>query len=232
MRTIFRAVAYKRAANINNTIVGFKTPADANRTSAINLARAFPESPNVCSASGDASNPGGCNILPSHEQTEQLVNRYFSNTGMLFPYIHKPSFVETYSHIREQNFRGNVRRTFLGLLNMVLAMAAWSESGRQSTTRTTSHFESAIFYQRAQELCGKPMQRGTSLETGKERDLSNFDQFIPNIVHASAISPLDEPVPPGNSTVRPNLGRTRFGSQSSHVNRDPFQRSIAQIARR
>uniref|UniRef100_A0A0B7KNK2 Zn(2)-C6 fungal-type domain-containing protein n=1 Tax=Bionectria ochroleuca TaxID=29856 RepID=A0A0B7KNK2_BIOOC len=165
MRTIFRAVAYKRAANINNTIVGFKTPADANRTSAINLARAFPESPNVCSASGDASNPGGCNILPSHEQTEQLVNRYFSNTGMLFPYIHKPSFVETYSHIREQNFRGNVRRTFLGLLNMVLAMAAWSESGRQSTTRTTSHFESAIFYQRAQELCGKPMQRGTSLET-------------------------------------------------------------------
>lgn len=174
MRTIFRAVAYKRATNMNNAIAGFKNPADANRTSAINLARAFPESPNVCTASGDASSPGGCNILPSHEQTEQLVNRYFSNTGMLFPYIHKPTFVETYSHICEQNFRGNVRRTFLGLLNMVLAMAAWSESGRQSTAETTSHFESAIFYQRAQELCGKSMQRGTSLETGKKRETFQY----------------------------------------------------------
>ncbi|PTD04758.1 hypothetical protein FCULG_00000093, partial [Fusarium culmorum] len=60
-------------------------------------------------------------------------------------------------------FRTDVRRTWLGLLNMILAMATctscWEDSGSET------HFEeSDIFYRRAQELCQTQMFRGTTLE--------------------------------------------------------------------
>jgi hypothetical protein len=42
--------------------------------------------------------------------------------GLLFPYIYPPVFLETYHQMVQENFTG-VRRTWLGLLNMILAMS-------------------------------------------------------------------------------------------------------------
>ncbi|EEU34766.1 uncharacterized protein NECHADRAFT_44681, partial [Fusarium vanettenii 77-13-4] len=67
---------------------------------------------------------------------------------------------------RASGFRTNVRRTWLGLLNMIFAMATctscWEESG------SDYRFEqSDVYYRRARELCQTQMFRGTTLEIGK-----------------------------------------------------------------
>lgn len=106
--------------------------------------------------------------LPSELETRALMRSYFSNTGLLFPYIHEPTFLETYEHLKADNFT-QVRRTWLGLLNMILAMAS-STSACSDKSTTDIRLESDVFYQRAYELCKRQMLRGTSLETGQWLD--------------------------------------------------------------
>lgn len=102
--------------------------------------------------------------LPPDGETEDLIRQYFSNTGMLFPYIHEQSFLDTYWEMKQNKFRTSVRRTWLGLLNMMLAMVTCA-SGRDKGHQAV--MESEVFYTRAQELCKKQMLRGTTLEAGK-----------------------------------------------------------------
>ncbi|RTE73557.1 hypothetical protein BHE90_012026 [Fusarium euwallaceae] len=106
------------------------------------------------------------NILPPDQEMQRLIRAYFSNTGLLFPYIHEEAFLDTYERFRASGFRTNVRRTWLGLLNMIFAMATctscWEESG------SDYRFEqSDVYYRRARELCQIQMFRGTTLEIGK-----------------------------------------------------------------
>ena len=97
-------------------------------------------------------------------ETLALVKTYFSNSGLLFPYIHEETFLETYEIMERDNFHG-VRRTWLGLFHMVLALA-------RSTTVDTDFdagermLLSETYYQRARGICGEQMMRGTSLEVG------------------------------------------------------------------
>ncbi|WZH39126.1 Zn2-C6 fungal-type domain-containing protein [Fusarium acuminatum] len=105
----------------------------------------------------------GVNLLPPDEVMKRLISAYFANTGLLFPFIHQQEFLDTYERFQASGFRTDVRRTWLGLLNMILAMATctscWEDSGSET------HFEeSDIFYRRAQELCQTQMFRGTTLE--------------------------------------------------------------------
>ncbi|KAH7141726.1 c6 zinc finger domain-containing protein [Dactylonectria macrodidyma] len=111
----------------------------------------------------DMINP---NYLPPDNETQALVSQYFANTGMLFPYIHESSFIETYQQLRQRQFRVQVRRTWLGLLNMILAMATCAAGRGQVDPHSSSTFmQSDAFYRRAQELCKTQMLRGTTLET-------------------------------------------------------------------
>jgi hypothetical protein len=110
------------------------------------------------------------NILPPDHEMQRLIRAYFSNTGLLFPYIHEEAFLDTYERFRASGFRTNVRRTWLGLLNMIFAMATctscWEESG------SDYRFEqSDVYYRRARELCQTQMFRGTTLEIGKASTL-------------------------------------------------------------
>uniref|UniRef100_A0A0B7JQX4 Xylanolytic transcriptional activator regulatory domain-containing protein n=1 Tax=Bionectria ochroleuca TaxID=29856 RepID=A0A0B7JQX4_BIOOC len=72
---------------------------------------------------GELENAVQANILPPEEETEKLIRSYFSNTGLLFPFIHEDTFLATYNRMRDQHYRANIRRTWLGLLNMIVAMA-------------------------------------------------------------------------------------------------------------
>lgn len=102
--------------------------------------------------------------LPLAHETSQLVHKYFTDTGLLFPYIYPPSFLETYRGMTESNLK--VRRTWLGLLNMILAMAKITASpdGEPAEQRIAA---ADVFYKRSLSLCGKEMLRGTTLEVGR-----------------------------------------------------------------
>jgi hypothetical protein len=131
---------------------------------------------------------------------KRLISAYFANTGLLFPYIHEQEFLDTYERFQASGFRTDVRRTWLGLLNMILAMATctscWEDSGSET------HFEeSDIFYRRAQELCQTQMFRGTTLEIGQCSPFGEKERKNPidmsKLTCRSAISFAYEPVSSG-----------------------------------
>ena len=163
MRHIFRAMSKKGIAN-----QAMSPPSSSN----IGLYQASMISvpPPVVPTSvqehgGEITSAIETNILPPDGETQKLIRCYFSNTGLLFPFIHEQTFVETYEQMRHQNYRANVRRTWLGLLNMILAMAVctsdWAEDGTAYRPE-----QSDVYYRRARELCKIQMLRGTTLETG------------------------------------------------------------------
>lgn len=102
--------------------------------------------------------------LPDKIETLQLIERYFNTTGVLFPYIDKETFLKTYQHLRSTNIR-TVRRSWLGLLNMVLAMATHAGHNPQLIALEQAR-RSDMFYRRALALCDKEIRYSTSLEVG------------------------------------------------------------------
>ena len=104
--------------------------------------------------------------LPLAQESEALLQQYFSNTGLLFPYIHKQSFMETYEQLKDPRARHKVRKTWLGLLNLMMAMATYA-LGRKSDESSSFSSQSDQFFDRAQSLCKEQVLRGTTLETGK-----------------------------------------------------------------
>lgn len=103
--------------------------------------------------------------LPPEADLEAQLAAYFDNTGFLFPFIHPLSFLETYKSVKENKFT-KVRRTWLGLLNIVLAMAT-STDCRDEVSAIERTAASDVFYKRALTLCNTQMLRGTNLEIGK-----------------------------------------------------------------
>jgi hypothetical protein len=105
--------------------------------------------------------------LPSEERTWSLIQQYFHKTGQLLPFIHEKSFCETYFQMKKERFR-KVRRTWLGLLNIVLAIAA-SLSTKGDMPAEKRIQESDVYYQRANGLCDRDSKRNASLEMGECR---------------------------------------------------------------
>lgn len=93
-----------------------------------------------------------------------LLHRYFSYPGYFFPYVHEDTFFETYQQIKNAKYP-SVRRSWLGLFNIILAMAV-STTIDDNVDAVERFQESDVYYQRAYGLCGKLMLRGTSLEIG------------------------------------------------------------------
>lgn len=123
-----------------------------------------PSSP-LCKIGQDKRMQVNIFALPPQANTLELIERYFSNTGLLFPYIYPPVFLDTYHQMARENF-SRVRRTWLGLLNMVLAMATITAIPGSASADARIE-ESDVFYQRGLGLCGSEILRGTTLEVGK-----------------------------------------------------------------
>ncbi|RHZ58559.1 hypothetical protein CDV55_105521 [Aspergillus turcosus] len=111
----------------------------------------------TASRPGLVTNP----TLPSSEETLQLIRRYFYDTGLLFPYIHPQTFLETYDEFK--NNAKKVRRTWLGLLSIMLAMAKVTAVSGHAPAETRIK-ESTVYYRQALNLCRGEMLRGTTLE--------------------------------------------------------------------
>ncbi|KAL2393537.1 Transcription factor FBD3 [Exophiala dermatitidis] len=106
----------------------------------------------------------GINIyaLPSEARTWALIKEYFQKTGQLLPFIHEESFCDTYFQMKRNHFT-LARRTWLGLLNIIMAMGTTlSVEGNMSSEERIE--ESDVYYQRANALCDKESRRNISLE--------------------------------------------------------------------
>ncbi|KAJ9610543.1 hypothetical protein H2200_005320 [Cladophialophora chaetospira] len=119
--------------------------------------------------------------LPTDSTARQLLAWYFSNTGVLFPYLHEQTFMATFDQVSKDKFRG-VRRTWLALLNMVLAHAAvhardiTTTPGSADSTTFRADAESEMYFKRAYGLFNEKPQNGAgaSVELGKHFSFSTM----------------------------------------------------------
>ncbi|KAK6444212.1 hypothetical protein FP744_10000460 [Trichoderma asperellum] len=165
MRYISRAILQAKSGN---ELADAISPTDQRRTGIVNVSKSRPPSPGP--TPGRANNltrNAGVNIyaLPSEERTWSLIQQYFLKTGQLLPFIHEPSFCKTYLQMKNERFRA-IRRTWLGLLNIILAIAA-SLSAKDDIPVDKRIQESDIYYQRANGLCDRDSKRNASLEMGQ-----------------------------------------------------------------
>lgn len=151
-------------------------------------------------------------FLPAEEETIKLVDTYFSNTGLLFPYIHRGTFIETYQRALATDIH-KVRRSWLGLLNMILAMATNTSYDTVADAQDRSA-KSERFFSRALGLCEKQMRSGSSLEIGISA-ASTPHRPVTLTLPNSPVPLTDESVPPGNREINANLEHPRSCRQGS-----------------
>ncbi|TKW51379.1 Activator of stress [Colletotrichum tanaceti] len=107
--------------------------------------------------------PSEASRLPPEDEVTRLVRQFFSDTCLLFPYIHEGSFWRTFAHYKSVGMR-NARYSWLTLLNMILAMAT-------STTNAAGHgfgdrqSVSEVYYRRAKSLSMTEMMTGANIES-------------------------------------------------------------------
>jgi hypothetical protein len=113
--------------------------------------------------SGDKSH-AFITAIPSTEEMDNLLDVYFDTCGVVFPFIHEDTMRRTYAQCKEVGFT-KTRRTWLGTLNMMFAIASKHDLNGEGTSSTSRRVgRSDIFYQRAVGLCGELSQRIISLE--------------------------------------------------------------------
>ncbi|KAJ4680160.1 hypothetical protein HRR95_003879 [Exophiala dermatitidis] len=101
--------------------------------------------------------------LPSESRALHLIRLFFSDTGMLFPYIHEQEILRTYSAARKNRFAA-VSRSWLCLLNGIFAFATYI-SARPDQSVWKNAAESEIFMERAQALSADIELKSANLET-------------------------------------------------------------------
>lgn len=102
--------------------------------------------------------------LPPADQALHLIHGYFENTGLLFPYIHRDRFIQTYKDLASVNLR-SVRKPWLGMLNMILALSI-NVSYPSELSQQQRAAESKVFFLRAMSLCEGQIRSTASLEIG------------------------------------------------------------------
>ena len=99
-------------------------------------------------------------ILPSESRAARLLDLFFTETGMLFPFIQQNYVVMGYHHARTIGFT-SMRKTFLCLLNAIFAMAAHLDEDPE-----TSPHDAETFYQRGNVVLSQIEPRMNNVETG------------------------------------------------------------------
>jgi hypothetical protein len=112
----------------------------------------------------DTASTASIFYLPPDHETSALIDQYFANTGLLFPYLHEETFRESYAQLKHDN--AATRRTWLGVLNMVLAMATHT-TVLQMGQADKRQIQSEAFYRRANGLCAEHVMTGASVEIGQ-----------------------------------------------------------------
>ncbi|CEI63562.1 unnamed protein product [Fusarium venenatum] len=102
--------------------------------------------------------------LPSVQEMDNLLDIYFDTAGVVFPFICEDTMRKTYDECRNNGFT-RARRTWLGTLNMIFALASCFVTCESTSSSAKVRFEkSNVFYRRATALCGELSKRVVSLE--------------------------------------------------------------------
>ncbi|KAK3896407.1 hypothetical protein C8A05DRAFT_20609, partial [Staphylotrichum tortipilum] len=85
--------------------------------------------------------------LPPQDEADDLLRQYFATVNLMVPCIHEDSFRAMYRRARSVGFRA-VRRSWLGVLNMVFAIATNVQTpispSLERATRSDMYFERAV----------------------------------------------------------------------------------------
>lgn len=155
-------------ARVGNWSQAFPSPSNQAREVAGGMSVSRPHhAEDEIAGRQDARSRGSVNIyaLPSEARTWSLIKEYFQKTGQLLPFVHEESFCATYFELKRSNFT-MARRTWLGLLNIILAMATTLSVEADESAEERIE-ESDVYYQRANGLCDKESRRNISLELGQ-----------------------------------------------------------------
>ena len=148
--------------HIRNTARGETTVVDRQHDlNENNIARASLSYANPIAATPDAG-PQAMTALPPSEEIESLFDVYFSTAGFVFPFVDEVLMRKTYEECKANGWT-RVRRTFLGTLNMIFAMATSYDRDRIPSARQRQE-RSNVFFKRATELCGELSKQIISLE--------------------------------------------------------------------
>jgi len=102
--------------------------------------------------------------LPPVQEVRRLVHVFFSDTGMLFPFLYEKHILNTYEVASANHFQ-NLRPSWLGLMHMIFAFATCVSIGtEQSVSIRTAKAE--CYFHRAQVLYNKYLSKSANLETG------------------------------------------------------------------
>jgi hypothetical protein len=100
--------------------------------------------------------------LPVVAEMDSLLDLYFRTVGVVFHFVHEETTRKTYAECLATGFT-TVRRTWLGTLNTIFAMATMLDRDRFPSAK--KRFEaSEVFYRRAVGLCGELSKHVISLE--------------------------------------------------------------------
>lgn len=121
--------------------------------------------------------------LPPPDELEELLHLFLNTTGLLFPIFHEPTFWGYYKEFKESGYK-KIGRAWLGMLNMMMAMATNVGSGKSVGSK--ERFEqSLVFYHRATALCSSYALRTVSIESVQYLLLQTFYlQGTPRAVQA------------------------------------------------
>lgn len=100
--------------------------------------------------------------LPSDTQATRLLDLYFNETGMLFPFIQQSYVTIGYNHAKSRGF-ASMRKTFLCLLNAIFAMAAHLDEHPEASSN-----DAETFYQRGSIVLSQIEPRMNNVETGND----------------------------------------------------------------
>jgi hypothetical protein len=109
-------------------------------------------------------------LLPSPERVETLFEEFFTNTGVTYPYIDECTVRNSYDRARRRQSVG-VRRSFLCLLNAMLAFAAQVKRASLPNDRQggykTDPSEAEAYFHRANCLAARNATQPATLEAGE-----------------------------------------------------------------
>lgn len=164
-------------------------------------------------------------VLPPQKRVLHYVTLYFQNTNILFPYLHQPSFLETYEGALRDGF-SKVRRTWLALLNLVMAMG--SRASTETDTSTEEKYKTAeVFYQRGFGLCDGHFLRLASLDSGEASEI--VFGWPTELMVNSTLAAANEPLPSEHTEAESMLDYTRVGCTNSITIRITFKSSLATV---
>ncbi|KAF4427259.1 putative transcriptional regulatory protein [Colletotrichum fructicola] len=106
--------------------------------------------------------PAEASRLPPEPELTRLIRQFFSDTGLLFPYVHEDSFWKNYTQFRATGLK-NARHSWLSLLNMILAMAT-STANADGLGLNDRQAISEVYYRRAKVLSMSQMGATANVE--------------------------------------------------------------------